>query len=71
MSDKMSRILVVDDDVVLLHALSQTLLHRLEPLIVEFVTSGSAALALLHERPYDLVLSDIKMPHMDGLTLAS
>ena len=69
MRDKMPRILIVDDDVVLLHALSQTLLHRLEPLIVESVTSSPTALARLHERPYDLVLSDIKMRNMDGLTL--
>jgi DNA-binding NtrC family response regulator len=69
MMDTIPRILVVDDDVVLLHALSQTLFRRLKPLVVESVISGSAALARLHDGCYDLVLSDIKMPNMDGLTL--
>lgn len=69
MMDTIPRILVVDDDAVLLHALSQTLFHRLKPLVVESVSSGSMALARLHERRYDLLLSDIKMPNMDGLTL--
>lgn len=35
MMDTIPRILVVDDDIVLLQALSQTLFHRLKPLVVE------------------------------------
>ena len=33
--------------------------------------SGEKALELLHGKPVDLVLSDIKMPDMDGLQLAA
>lgn len=33
--------------------------------------SGSKALELLEKQPVDLVLSDIKMPDMDGLQLAA
>jgi len=33
-------------------------------------TSGEAALELLHDEPFDMVLMDIEMPSMDGLTAA-
>jgi DNA-binding NtrC family response regulator len=36
---------------------------------VEDVTSGASALELLERRPFDVVISDIRMPGMDGMTL--
>ena len=37
---------------------------------VDSVDRGTAALPLLEERRYDLLLSDIVMPEMDGIELA-
>ncbi len=36
---------------------------------MEFVTSGAAALALMAQKPVDVVVSDMKMPQMDGAQL--
>ncbi len=66
------RILIVEDDVRNIFALSAVL----EPhgATVEIARNGRECLALLeqpvqdHERPVDLVLMDIMMPEMDGLT---
>jgi signal transduction histidine kinase/DNA-binding response OmpR family regulator/CHASE3 domain sensor protein len=66
------RILVVEDDVRNVFALSSVLEPRGAK--VEIARNGKEALALLErtpgkgERPIDLVLMDIMMPEMDGLT---
>jgi two-component system response regulator HydG len=61
------RVLLVDDDPGVLRSLTQALTH----LGVEPQTAGSAeeALASLAENPPDLVLSDIRMPGLDGIEL--
>jgi DNA-binding NtrC family response regulator len=60
-------ILVVDDD----EALRETLAEILgeEGLDVCAVDSGAAALRMVREREFDVVLSDIEMPNMDGFEL--
>ena len=40
-----------------------------EGFAVEVATSGEEALAELHRRSYDLVLSDVRMPELDGPAL--
>lgn len=62
-------ILLVDDDPMLLQALSQTIALRLSVVEVEVVDSAQAALTLLQEHTYSTIVSDIKMPGMDGLAL--
>ncbi|MCG8478301.1 MAG: response regulator, partial [Spirochaetales bacterium] len=37
--------------------------------VVGTCTDGNAALSILRDRPVDVVLSDIRMPNMDGLEL--
>jgi len=61
------RILVVEDSVTS-RALLKGLLER-EGYIVETAVDGMDAFALLRERPFDLVVSDVDMPRMSGFTL--
>ena len=61
-------ILIIDDQPDMLQLLSRTLSPELDARVT---TAGSAdeALQAMEHEPFDLVLSDIKMPGMDGLEL--
>ena len=59
--------LVVDDEPGFLSGLTR-LLQR-DGHTVETATDGQEALALLHERGFDLILCDLLMPAFDGQTL--
>lgn len=61
-----ARILLIDDDPVLLEVLSDILRFRLGAL-VETCESALAALERLSTDTYDVIVSDLKMPRMDGL----
>ena len=61
------RVLVVDDEKVIREILSDFL--TMEGFLVRTVEDGAAALAELERRPYNLVVSDLKMPRMGGLEL--
>jgi len=61
------RILVVEDDPDLAEALTDTL--AIADYAVERAADGQAALAVLAERPVDLVLTDVQMQPMDGQAL--
>jgi hypothetical protein len=61
------RILIVDDEAAHTHALCDTL--REQGYDPAGFTAGAAALAALHERKFDLLLADLMMPEMDGITL--
>lgn len=63
------RILIVDDDQALLQVLPRTVSLRVPSAHVDTASSGQEALARLQEQQYDAVISDIKMPGMDGLAL--
>ena len=66
MTDK-TRILVVDDEEVIRLCLSRTLSG--ERCNVDVVTNGSDALKLMEQRPFDVVLLDVRMPGLDGMTV--
>jgi putative two-component system response regulator len=59
--------LVVDDEPRLRHVLVQ--LMRADGYYCREAADGLEALALLAERPVQLLLSDVRMPNMDGLDL--
>ncbi len=62
-------ILIVDDDRALLQALPQTLSLWISGVQVDTSDSAQRALELIQEHDYDVIVSDIKMPGMDGLAL--
>jgi DNA-binding NtrC family response regulator len=65
----MKRILFVDDEVNLLEGLRRMLRPVKRSWEMEFVTSGPAALLAFEEKPFDVVVSDLRMPGMDGAEL--
>ncbi len=67
MNEESPRVLVVDDEKVIREILSDFL--TMEGYVVRTVEDGVAALRELQLRPYDLVISDLKMPGMGGLEL--
>lgn len=64
-----SQILLVDDDTALLQALPQAIALRMQHTSVDISDSAQGALQQARERDYDAIVSDIKMPGMDGLAL--
>jgi YesN/AraC family two-component response regulator len=62
-------ILLVDDDLSLLEALPRLITLRLPRVEIATASSGQQALELLEKQEYDTVISDSKMPGIDGLEL--
>ncbi len=65
----MAYILVVDDEEKMQHLLSIMLVRH--GYSVERTGDGLSALAMIKANPYDMVISDIRMPNMDGMALLS
>src|SRR6059036_2771989 len=62
-------VLIVDDDLALLQALPEALRLRMDGVTVDTADSAAAALDRIAVRDYDAIITDIKMPGMDGLEL--
>jgi CheY-like chemotaxis protein len=65
----MPNILVVDDKDSLRNMLIETLVE--EGYRVDAAEDGTKALDLVRNKSYDLVLTDLKMPDVDGLSVLS
>jgi two-component system sensor histidine kinase/response regulator len=63
----LARILIVDDEAAQMKALCDTL--RDQSYITAGFASARAALAELRSQKFDLILTDLMMPEMDGITL--
>ena len=63
----LATLLLVDDEENILNSLRRIL--RNEPYALLTCNDGEAALQLLEQQPIDLVISDARMPGMDGATL--
>src|SRR3972149_9633005 len=60
------RILFVDDQPNVLDGLRRTLRSHRDTGEMEFAEGGQEALSLLKQRPFDVVVSDMRMPGIDG-----
>ncbi len=67
LAHKKIKILVVDDELSIRESLSGWL--QQDGFEVENAADGIVALAMIQETHYDIMLIDVKMPEMDGLTL--
>jgi putative nucleotidyltransferase with HDIG domain len=67
MNEKMRRrILFVDDEPMVLKGLQRTLRKMRREWDMTFVVSGREALDVLGKKPMDVIVSDLRMPEMDG-----
>jgi len=64
---KKRKILIVDDELSVRKSLEEWFLE--DGFAVETAEDGNAALAKMHAGPYDIIIVDLKMPGMDGITL--
>lgn len=64
---RLGRLLIVDDEVELMTALCETLSHRGYETVG--FTAGSAALEAFPDGDFDILLTDLMMPDMDGIAL--
>jgi HD-like signal output (HDOD) protein/CheY-like chemotaxis protein len=65
----MRHVLFVDDEPFILDALRNALRRQRDQWDMMFVTSGQAALESLALHPRDVIVSDMRMPGMDGVQL--
>jgi putative nucleotidyltransferase with HDIG domain len=65
----MIRIVFVDDEANVLEAMQRTMRPMRNEWGMEFVSSGDAALESLAKNPADVIVSDMRMPGMDGWEL--
>ncbi len=69
MQTDVPHILIIDDDPVMLKALPEILRRQVQPLQITTFNSPHQALNIIAITDFDAIISDIKMPGMDGLTL--
>ncbi|HUD45494.1 MAG TPA: response regulator [Candidatus Baltobacteraceae bacterium] len=63
------RVLFVDDEPMILEGLKRMLRSMRAEWEMEFVESGESALCLLGQKPFDVIVSDMRMPRMNGAEL--
>jgi HD-like signal output (HDOD) protein len=68
-ADRRFAVMFVDDEPLVLQGLQRMLRPERERWDMRFVRSGAEALGLLEREPFDAVVSDLRMPEMDGAAL--
>jgi CheY-like chemotaxis protein len=68
-SVRLPRILLVDDDPIVLRALRRLLLGARPGWQIDMAESAEAALLLLETKTYDVAVTDLHMPVLDGIAL--
>ena len=65
----MRRILFVDDETSILDGLKRMLRPMRAEWDMAFATGGETALSMLGAAPFDVIVTDMRMPGMDGASL--
>lgn len=65
----MKHVLIVDDEIRLLQSIAAGLKNYQEAFTVTTALNGQEAVDILSEKPIDLVVTDLRMPEMDGFEL--
>ena len=60
------RILFVDDEPMLLMGLQRSLRSMRQDWEMAFVSGGKEAIEAIDKQPFDIVVTDMRMPGMDG-----
>jgi len=68
---KKRKILFVDDEQKILQGLERMLHPMRKEWEMKFAEGGAEALSLLQKEPFDVVVTDMRMPGMDGAQLLS
>jgi len=63
------RILIVEDEATLSYFLAYSLMSEAEDYEVVTARDAETAVSKMEEKPFDLLISDIVLPQMDGLSL--
>jgi len=67
MEPTVAKLLLVDDDTTILHVMKDALMDA--GFQVESAESGAGALKAIQQKNYDLLITDILMPEIDGLAV--
>ncbi|ARD41022.1 response regulator transcription factor [Actinomyces gaoshouyii] len=67
-TDRDIRIIVVDDDPIVRNTIASTLRDAPGIEVVATAENGADAVSIVHERTVDVVLMDVQMPILDGVT---
>jgi CheY-like chemotaxis protein len=67
--EQVRRILIVEDEATLAFFLAHSLMSEAEDYEVLTARDGEMAVAKMEEKPFDVVISDIVLPRMDGLSV--
>lgn len=65
----MERILFVDDEQLVLDGFKRLLRDYRDVWHLEYASSGAEALNILKDKPFDVIITDIRMPGMSGLEM--
>ncbi len=68
-NNRRQKVLIVDDDELVLESFEKVFKENSSALNVEKATDGKQALKMIADREYDIIITDLVMPEIDGIQL--